>query len=441
QKPAISGYEYEENGVSYCASATENLQQRYHETESACGWQLAVSGMRCAVSGNKDACGWQCRQAVQTRLCGGIPADLTFWLLFWSSKKVEEENMNGRLYDPVIARFFSPDKYVANSSFTQDFNRYTYARNCPLMYTDPDGNEFLFFIFPTFSWSKDGGFSIGITAGIGIPSVFSAQISLGYSFKNNDFSIAVSASAALNTVYASFGTQSGFNAGWAAGLTPYAFPISTNFFTVGANYNFKYQTVSANVSAFYYTYGPNGSGWSFNPSVSAAIYPEQFTNLVKGGGFRSNEQVFERMMSGTETCQDILDYFGFKGTYAPSKTGGYPGVTDDKTGKIFYGDFPFQGNYDRLALIAYHELRHSRNVLAGKYKDIDLRDDINRPILNREEWDTYLYNYRNQGLYPNPTNVDLIKAIKYYGYQIGVYGPTTFSPAWWHFIYKIPRLW
>jgi len=49
-------------------------------------------------------------------------------------------NMNGRLYDPVIARFFSPDKYVANSSFTQDFNRYTYARNNPLLYTDPTGD-------------------------------------------------------------------------------------------------------------------------------------------------------------------------------------------------------------------------------------------------------------------------------------------------------------
>ena len=54
-------------------------------------------------------------------------------------------NMNGRLYDPVIGRFFSPDKYVANSSFTQDFNRYSYARNCPLMYTDPNG-EFAWFI-------------------------------------------------------------------------------------------------------------------------------------------------------------------------------------------------------------------------------------------------------------------------------------------------------
>jgi hypothetical protein len=51
--------------------------------------------------------------------------------------------MNGRIYDPVIGRFFSPDKYVANSSFTQDFHRYSYARNNPLMYTDPSGESII----------------------------------------------------------------------------------------------------------------------------------------------------------------------------------------------------------------------------------------------------------------------------------------------------------
>jgi len=65
-------------------------------------------------------------------------------------------NMNGRLYDPVIARFFSPDKYVMNSSFTQDFNRYTYARNNPLMYTDPNG-EFLQVLVPILTAAVLGG--------------------------------------------------------------------------------------------------------------------------------------------------------------------------------------------------------------------------------------------------------------------------------------------
>jgi len=39
-----------------------------------------------------DARGGQWRQAMRTRLCGGISAALTFLLLFWSSKKVKREN-------------------------------------------------------------------------------------------------------------------------------------------------------------------------------------------------------------------------------------------------------------------------------------------------------------------------------------------------------------
>ena len=34
-------------------------------------------------------------------------------------------NMNGRLYDPVIARFFSPDNFVQAPDFTQSYNRYS----------------------------------------------------------------------------------------------------------------------------------------------------------------------------------------------------------------------------------------------------------------------------------------------------------------------------
>ena len=51
-------------------------------------------------------------------------------------------NMNGRLYDPVLGRMLSPDNYVQNATNTQGFNRYSYAMNNPMVYTDPDG-EFL----------------------------------------------------------------------------------------------------------------------------------------------------------------------------------------------------------------------------------------------------------------------------------------------------------
>lgn len=56
-------------------------------------------------------------------------------------------NMNGRLYDPALGRFLSPDPYVQMPESSQNFNRYTYALNNPLKYNDPNGEFFLFTIF------------------------------------------------------------------------------------------------------------------------------------------------------------------------------------------------------------------------------------------------------------------------------------------------------
>ena len=52
-------------------------------------------------------------------------------------------NMNGRLYDPLIARFLSPDNFVQAPDLSQAFNRYSYCLNNPLICTDPDGEFFL----------------------------------------------------------------------------------------------------------------------------------------------------------------------------------------------------------------------------------------------------------------------------------------------------------
>ena len=51
-------------------------------------------------------------------------------------------NMNGRLYDPALGRFLSPDNYVQMPDFSQSFNRYSYCLNNPLKYTDSDGELF-----------------------------------------------------------------------------------------------------------------------------------------------------------------------------------------------------------------------------------------------------------------------------------------------------------
>ena len=51
--------------------------------------------------------------------------------------------MNGRVYDSVLGRFLSPDKYVQEGDNSQNYNSYSYCLNNPLKYADPSGNVFV----------------------------------------------------------------------------------------------------------------------------------------------------------------------------------------------------------------------------------------------------------------------------------------------------------
>jgi len=52
-------------------------------------------------------------------------------------------HMNGRVYDPTIARFLSADPIIQAPTDLQSLNRYAYVRNNPLRYTDPSGYSWL----------------------------------------------------------------------------------------------------------------------------------------------------------------------------------------------------------------------------------------------------------------------------------------------------------
>jgi RHS repeat-associated protein len=65
-------------------------------------------------------------------------------------------NMNGRVYDAALGRFLTPDPHVQFTHDLQSYNRYSYAQNNPLRYSDPTG----YFIAGWF----DTLVNIGITA-------------------------------------------------------------------------------------------------------------------------------------------------------------------------------------------------------------------------------------------------------------------------------------
>ncbi len=58
-------------------------------------------------------------------------------------------HMNGRLYDPLLRRFLNADENIQDPNNTQNYNKYGYVLNNPLMYNDPNG-EFLQVLFAIF---------------------------------------------------------------------------------------------------------------------------------------------------------------------------------------------------------------------------------------------------------------------------------------------------
>ena len=100
-------------------------------------------------------------------------------------------NMNARLYDPLLGRFLSPDPYVQAPDFTQNFNRYSYALNNPLRYTDETGEYtgwddlFAALVGGTINWATNGclltweglGY-FGVGAAAGVASLYVSPVAI-----------------------------------------------------------------------------------------------------------------------------------------------------------------------------------------------------------------------------------------------------------------------
>ena len=113
-------------------------------------------------------------------------------------------NMNGRLYDPLLGRFLSPDNYVQLPDFSQSLNRYSYCLNNPLKYVDRSGE--LFGIDDVF---------IAITIGAIVGAYIGGAVANHYQwnpFKWNYSSFWTYAGLAIGGIaggYAGFGIASG----------------------------------------------------------------------------------------------------------------------------------------------------------------------------------------------------------------------------------------
>ena len=142
-------------------------------------------------------------------------------------------DFHARQFDPALGRFLSAD---AASQFASP---YLGMGNLPTMGIDPDGN--IFFIFPSISFN--GGFSISLTVGFGIPKLFDISGTVGYNF-NQDRGFA-SVGVTAGPVSLSYGTE-GLNASVGYGFNQSGFNGG-----LGLNYNFNQRSFSAGYSLGY----------------------------------------------------------------------------------------------------------------------------------------------------------------------------------------------
>ena len=121
-------------------------------------------------------------------------------------------NMNGRVYDPLMAQFLSPDPYIQAPGSWMNYNRYAYCLNNPLMYSDPSGYNWFkdawnwawgklnqFAIWADKNGIPSGGFGVGVQ---GDTPYYNANFAgLTYDTRyHNQFDPAVNANRSINEV-------------------------------------------------------------------------------------------------------------------------------------------------------------------------------------------------------------------------------------------------
>jgi RHS repeat-associated protein len=194
-------------------------------------------------------------------------------------------NLNARLYDPVLGRFLSPDPYVQAPDMLQNFNRYAYGLNNPLMYVDPSGEWWgiddlivagVGFIFGYVShglttgdwgWKAVANGGIGaVTAWLGYNTAGIATAGQGITQATGNYIGSMAINTVANQIIPPMNIPIGNNFGLS--ISP-AFGIGATGLTAGFNMTGYYSNKGFSISA---GIGMGGNYWGWNASAGYAGY-------------------------------------------------------------------------------------------------------------------------------------------------------------------------
>ncbi|AKH95793.1 VCBS repeat-containing protein [Elizabethkingia anophelis] len=222
-------------------------------------------------------------------------------------------HMNGRLYDPLLRRFLNADENIQDSYNTQNYNKYAYVLNNPMMYNDPSGEFLAFIVGILLSKIFLAGVAIGFASYIITNAITFGEISIGGFLKAGLFG-GISAYAAFGigeifkTAVESFGNvllQAGLHGlsqgvlGFVQGESFTQSFISGSLGSLGAS---AFKSLAGN-------FANNIGGTVLFGAIAGGIGAE-----LSGGNFWQGATIggivagFNHAVMRDETLQDVQDY-------------------------------------------------------------------------------------------------------------------------------------
>ena len=309
-------------------------------------------------------------------------------------------NMTGRLYDPKLGMFISPDPFIQTPELSLNYNRYSYCLNNPLKYSDPTGN-FIFSILASYFCPPLVPIAVGIDYGWMSGGMKTSMID-GMSF---------------------------WDGAWRGGLSGL---IGGGLSMVGGSSNLTFiGDLLAGAASGAFTGGVNAALWKENigkgtlggaigGAITTTLVSENLNNLIKGGGFHSDKFVFEKMQKSliplnyktnfnSESASylplevvtdqvsmrwEIMEYFGLEFRLdLTTESDGYI----NSYGMPFLGDGAFLGNYDNFKFAISEERFHVKEFFkTNNYENIP-----SEFYKSYGEYKAQIHQYKNQGLFLN----------------------------------------
>lgn len=292
-------------------------------------------------------------------------------------------HMNGRLYDPLLRRFLNADEYIQDPYNTQNYNKYGYVMNNPLMFNDPSGEVWAAGFFLTWVAPILWGTLVGTAVSAGLYIVkslitgswswngFARTLLIGAVSGGATGGILGTMSATSFTGAAIFGSMSG---GISGGID--ALFNGRNFFTGlykgavlgaaigGIGYSINY-FASGSYKTKYFSRDSvsNSNDFTYDPFASKETMQETI-NTMRADNF-TKEEIQEFGVGKDLLARENVDKFGYVNP-GNGQNLAYTTPKDFITGKsdILYSPIAAQ-NISVLALSMVHETGHAYGNALG----------------------------------------------------------------------------